>query len=328
MKLQSSALAIAALAMFTAPVHAFDCTKASTAVEKSICADPELKALDDDLSAAYADVKAASSKEEQKMLARSQKRWITSREYCTDSEDGLPKCIRDATEERLLLLKGEAESGPGPEGKLVPVFIVQEGAEKVYDLDIELLRFIDPETLGQKRFNAIGKDITKDVELGPHGQDTFGSIYAQSDSMSLAYASPDFISVRHSFYSNEGGAHGNGGTENFNIDMRSGKLLMASDLIDAKARMTLSTRCMEQLRTEKLKRMEGMDDYKLEEDIFLKDETVREYVGDLSRWSISEQTVTVGFDAYAIGAYAEGEYECVFPTADIKAMAKPGALLP
>ena len=36
----------------------------------------------------------------------------------------------------------------------------------------------------------------------------------------------------------------------------------------------------------------------------------------------------MSFDPYAVGAYAEGAYECRFPTAGVREMALPGARLP
>jgi hypothetical protein len=36
----------------------------------------------------------------------------------------------------------------------------------------------------------------------------------------------------------------------------------------------------------------------------------------------------VNFDSYAIGSYAEGTYACTFPTAELKALARPDAPLP
>jgi len=61
-----------ALAMLTlaTPALAFDCAKATTAVEKAIHADPQLKRLDGKLSDASAAVKAASMPAERKTLAR------------------------------------------------------------------------------------------------------------------------------------------------------------------------------------------------------------------------------------------------------------------
>ncbi len=223
------------------------------------------------------------------MLVRSQKRWIAWREYCPGAEAGISACIRDATQERLNLLTGKAESGPGADGAIVPVFVVQDGSEKVYDLDVALLRFAKPETEGQKRFNAIAAEITERLQLGEHGQDTFGSIYAQQDSMSLTYASPALISVVHSFYANEGGAHGNGGIQNFNIDMRTGKLLEIQDVLPEDAAGVLMAQCKDQIVAEKKLRMEGIEDYDVAQDSFIKDDIIGEHIATLSRWSIGAE---------------------------------------
>lgn len=313
--------------LLTAPASAFGCSKASTDVEKAICADPSLKKLDDELGAAYADVKAESSPREQKMLARSQKRWIAGREYCGQGEEETGVCVRRATLERLRLLTGTAETGPGVDGDVIPVFVVQDGTEKAYDLDISLLRFADPQGAGETAFNKIAKDILAGIKTGPHGEDTMGRIYAQQDGMSLSYASPEFVSVLHSFWSDEGGAHGNGGVENFNIDMETGKLLEIGDVLPESAMAPLMAQCRAQIVAEKKERLSG-EPYDPATDSFLTDDVISEHLATLSRWSIREEEITVTFDSYAIGSYAEGPYECVLPTAEIKAMAVPGALIP
>lgn len=59
-------LAAITLLTLATPALAFDCAKATTDVEKAICADPQLKTLDDQLADAYAAVKAASAPPEQK----------------------------------------------------------------------------------------------------------------------------------------------------------------------------------------------------------------------------------------------------------------------
>ncbi len=74
-----SSTAIALLLTMTSTAWAFDCSKASTAVEETICANPDIKAADDALAAAYAEVKASSAPAEQKMLVRARR------------SDGLPR---------------------------------------------------------------------------------------------------------------------------------------------------------------------------------------------------------------------------------------------
>ena len=49
---------------------------------------------------------------------------------------------------------------------------------------------------------------------------------------------------------------------------------------------------------------------------------------DLKSWSIAADEVTVSFDPYAVGSYAEGSYTCSFAMKDVKALALKGAALP
>lgn len=208
------------------------------------------------------------------------------------------------------------------------MFIVQDGTEKIYDFDIEVLRFVHPKTKGEKKLNDIANDIVSEVTIGPHGQDTMGSTYAQQDGITLTYAAPDFMSVLHSYWSDEGGAHGNGGVENFNIDMKTGKVLEIGDVLPEDAASVLQAKCKDQIIAEKKTRMEGIEDYDVATDDFIKDEVIAEHIATFSRWSIGADQIAISFDSYAIGAYAEGTYECTFPTAEVKATALPGALIP
>lgn len=322
---KTALVALTSMAL-TSPASAFDCGKAATAVEKSICGDPQLKRLDDQLADAYAAVKAASTPAEQKMLARSQRRWIAEREYCKGADQGVAACVTDKTRERLSLLLGTPESGPGVPGRLVPVFLVQDGNEKRWDIDLSLLRFADPKTPGEKRLNAYADGILKKVKLGPHGEESHGMTFAQEDSLALTYASPLLLSVRHDSYVNEGGAHGNYRTGNLNIDMASGRVLTIKDIVDAAGAATLIRRCTTEIEAERKKRVPDAEDvpYTAKE----RAATIAETVRDLGSWSIGQDEITVTFNPYAVGAYAEGTYTCSFSTKDVKALARTGAPLP
>jgi len=319
-------VAIILLSLSITPALAFDCGKAGTDVEKAICSDPQLKRLDDQLADAYAAVKAASTPAEQKMLARSQKRWIAEREFCSGDETGVAACVRDKTKDRLGLLLGAPESGPGAPGKLVPVFLVQDGDAKRWDIDMSLLRFADAKTPGEKRLNRYADSLLKKAKLGPHGEDSNGMTYALEDSLALTYASPVLLSVRHDNYVNEGGAHGNYGTDNLNIDMATGRVLAIKDVVDAAGAAALTKRCQAEIDAERKKRLPDADDvpYTQKE----RDATIAQTVRDLGSWSIGQDEITVTFNPYAVGAYAEGTYTCSFPTKDVKALALKGAPLP
>ena len=319
---------LAALAFLTlvTPALAFDCTKASTPVERAICASPQLKQLDGQLADAYAAVKSASSPAEQKMLARSQKRWIAEREYCSGDDGGIDACIAQKTKDRLSLLLGAPETGPGTGARMVPIFLVQDGTTKQWDIDMSLVRFADAQTAGEKTFNRLVDDILKQAKLGPHGEDSHDMVYALEDTLSLTYASPRLVSARHDFYINEGGAHGNYGTGNFNVDMTTGRQLTVGDIVDEAGARTLTGTCKAEIDAERARRVPDAEDVPYDQKT--RDATIAETVRDLKSWSIGADQITVSFDPYAVGAYAEGSYTCSFRTPDVVALARPGAPLP
>jgi uncharacterized protein YecT (DUF1311 family) len=306
------------------PAAAFDCAKASTAVEKAICQDPAAKRLDDELGATYAALRASLAEPEQKMLVMSQKRWIGRREFCSGQED-VTACAKERTAERLALLAGEPLSGPGAGGRLVPQFLVQEGTPAQYDIDIAVVRFAEPRTAGEQTLNRLADEVLAAAKLGPHGEAGQSAMLAREDAFAVVYASPAFMSVRHSFYVNEGGAHGNSGTENFNIDMLKGRLAGISDVLAEPSAAILTIWCKTQIEAEKRRRMPGID---LGEGMAERDKAIAARVRDFSGWSIGESEIVVSFDPYMVGAYAEGAYQCLFPTAGVREMALEGAPLP
>lgn len=96
---RSIALAVCvASGMPDAHAASFDCAKATTSVEKSICSDPELSGLDEKLNQAYLALQPRSPSKEQ--LRREQSRWITSRNKCTSND-----CIRQAYVDRIAALE-------------------------------------------------------------------------------------------------------------------------------------------------------------------------------------------------------------------------------
>lgn len=80
-------ISLIALAVASPLAHAvsFDCTKASTSVEKEICTDPLLGRLDDALSENYKYMLAANIGDGAKRdLKASQKKWLAVRNRCAN----------------------------------------------------------------------------------------------------------------------------------------------------------------------------------------------------------------------------------------------------
>jgi uncharacterized protein len=82
----------------------FDCTKASTLVEKAVCAEKTLSDLDDLLSKTY---KTASLNfPNAKTLETAQRAWLKKRNHCSDSA-----CIKSSYEARINELNSLSPSG-------------------------------------------------------------------------------------------------------------------------------------------------------------------------------------------------------------------------
>lgn len=103
----------------TAHAASFDCTKATTAVEKLICTDAELSKFDEELNAAY---KAAlQDKTQADTIKQAQKKWLKERNTCADLA-----CVESAYKTRLqelLSLPAQTISKQKPK----PRFTVTEG---------------------------------------------------------------------------------------------------------------------------------------------------------------------------------------------------------
>jgi uncharacterized protein YecT (DUF1311 family) len=330
MKILGSVSLFAFFLAGAASANAFGCAKSTTKVEKAICSDRDLGAADTEMANAYAAVRDASSPSEKKMLTLSQRRWIEQRENYCGFEDGvvLAACITKETMARRLLLQGAPESGPGASSSLIPVFLQQRGDAKHYDLNYALVRFANPQSAGEKLFNLQSEKILAEAPRGAHDQELLeGQMLSHEESFAISFASPDLLSVADRFHAYEGAAHGNGGVTNINIDMRSGAEIRSTDVFAGEAVKSLALACRDQILARKQENY-GAEKYVPEEDGNYQESTVVDHINDFRHWTISAGKAIVTFDSYAIGAYAEGPYECEFDMPKLKAFAKPDAPLP
>jgi hypothetical protein len=92
---------ILALALAAADAPSFDCAKAATRVEKMICADSELAAVDRAVAKLYAGV----SRADRKKLFTSQADWLKERDRCEDRG-----CLLGSYDERFFDLFGASRT--------------------------------------------------------------------------------------------------------------------------------------------------------------------------------------------------------------------------
>ena len=99
------------------------------------------------------------------------------------------------------------------------------------------------------------------------------------------------------------------------------------DLFDAKGIAALKARCIEQIFEQKKDKNDGQD-FNPADDPNYQETTIVEHLQSMNSWNFWKDKATVTFDAYAIGSYAEGQYECDFTMDEMKKLARPGAPLP
>lgn len=89
----------------TAHAASFDCRRAATAVERTVCSMPELVMLDSKLADAYrAALDAARGKGNEAQLREQQRDWLVSRNACITADDSR-QCLKDAYQTRIAFLE-------------------------------------------------------------------------------------------------------------------------------------------------------------------------------------------------------------------------------
>jgi uncharacterized protein YecT (DUF1311 family) len=310
------------------PAFALDCGKASSTEDKAICADPQALAADDAMVKAYQALAATLTDATKKTLLQSQRTWLKTRANACSDKTGAEKatCLTKATDARRQYLAGATEAGRGSGGKLVPVIIEQPGGKGQYELDVSLLKYTPPTNAAEKLFNAEVDALLRDVEATKNEDLERDLSYSYDLHLSMSYASPQLISAHLDGYVFSGGAHGNSISDNINIDVAKAKILAFGDVFPTASEPKIEAECMRQILVQKTERLEGE---KIEGDSLkelrqsLADELVK-----LKRWSFASGKATVTFDAYVLGAYVEGAYECGFTTDFLRPLAKAGFALP
>lgn len=104
----------------------FDCAKASTFAEKTICSDPLLRKLDDALSSNYKAMLGADFGGSVESLRNDQRKWIANRNKCTTRE-----CLVATYRERI-----DETCDYGVVSGVHPECIHAEDVERTQDTDI------------------------------------------------------------------------------------------------------------------------------------------------------------------------------------------------
>ncbi|MCU0832254.1 MAG: DUF4163 domain-containing protein [Rhizobiaceae bacterium] len=325
----------ALIAFATHPAAAFDCSKASTATEKLICANPALKVMDDAMSAAYQGLVARVPAETQAALKIAQRTMIAQREWCGDDPDNGITCALDQTLAQLRFLSGGVEPGAlaGPSPALEPFLVQQAGDAKaaLHTVNHAVTVFSKPEAPGETAFNDALKAMAREATLGPDPDfKEFGGEIPWDSSLSsrITLLTPEIVSAEIETYEYTGGAHGNGGVSQVSFWRMSGETVNVPALIGADGLAALFPLCRAQIVAEKRNRFPASAEeppYDPATDSNYSDDAVKDGLAEPSLWRLEPGKATVTYNSYAVASYAEGRYECSFPGELIAALSK-GAL--
>ena len=195
-----------------AAAQSFDCARAGTEVERTICAEPRLARLDLVLADAYAQARARAGDGAER-LAADQRVWLLRRDRCADAD-----CIARAYRERIASLRAAAEAPLGP-AELTQqddrVRLVQTGP----NIEIEAVypRFAEDTAGAEAASRAVAEWVAEQVEafrgeylrfLAESGGVHLGPPWALDIGFEARDAAPRLWTVDLTTYRYTGGAHG------------------------------------------------------------------------------------------------------------------------
>jgi len=307
-----AALALAALG--TSPALAFNCAKASTAVEKEICGNGAALGANDRMEKAYFALRETLGAAGRKTLLDGQKAWLGWRDQsCGPVAD----CLIEQGNARAEELE---KTPPG----MAPFRFFQKGVANGYEVGISGYRFVEPAGKAEKAYNAW---VDAQIAETPHGQPpdpTEGehAAYSHELSFDLRRLSGRVISAAAYSYAYSGGAHPNGWSTAINLDRTSGAALNSKAVFGAANLRKLADDCARQIvewhsdqygdlsQEEALRQLEGSFPG-----------VVADHVGDMARWHFADEGGVIRFDSYAIAPYAAGPSECTFSYEQLRGLA-------
>ena len=316
----ATVLAGAAIAQTGGP--SFDCAKASTAIEKTICKDAALATADREMAAAYKTLIDKLTGPAKGQLQKEQVRWISARnQVCSDGALEMPYCLMNRTESRLANLRALAD-GPYPDISQQTFIKIGKVRAASFAIDASYPQF-DGKSANFAAVNAWFADRTK-TAIADHVQDADEAADRQQtwtyeQSYELYRPGPNAISVATTYYGFTGGAHGYGAIAGALVDLRSGRLLEPDDIFvpGDRWRLALRNRVTTDLKKQFVERP-GFDNA-------LAPDKMNEMLGDPERYVWRADGLSIVFNQYEVAAYVMGRYFVRIPYAELKPLLSPDA---
>lgn len=291
---------------------AFDCNQASTPTEIAICSNDQLLSADKTMAKAFFKLKAMLDKNNAKALLTSQRNWLKMRDSMCDAQ---VDCLIEQTQ---LWTKSLRDGDAG----ITTMLKFQEGDKNHYRVTVRTPKYFNPSESGQFAFNRLMKGLFADAPFDEVTEDQQIGNWEWEQDVEITWRSKALISANIATYEYAGGAHPNSWRSSLNIDMKTGVQLTARDLFTDAGVRRLTQLCTDQIVKEKSER--HSEDLEKARRTLLDEygQTIADKVEKFDTGYFNLQGATLIFNAYDIGAYAEGSYQCEFDWATIRQAAR------
>lgn len=194
LKITKTVIIIASIWGTVGTAASFDCTKASSQIEKMICADVELSSIDSKLGKVYKEV--LNNSEDKQSIKTEQRNWMEIRNKC-DSSD----CILQAYENQITNLNGLTNGKKSGESNSLEKKSEADKITKVekvtkIDSEAEQLALIKAKAEEERRNQPIAvTDFMIDYEqyVGKKIR-VKGFLFAGGDALNILYTKPGAMS--------------------------------------------------------------------------------------------------------------------------------------
>jgi hypothetical protein len=334
-----SARALPALALFLAlwpgSAHAIDCSSADAAVASAsgyssaylICSEPRLAALESESRQLEDSVGSGMPPAQRKILAEAIPDGFGIFFSCSRSRADCIAELEGGLRGRIRFLRGEPMSGPGTGEQMVLHPFHTKLTSDGTPVARVLQRFANPSAPGARAYNEIVDTIIA-RSLETSGEDANYIVRT----LTPHYASDRLMSVGHEWVhiQREGGHDPVYGISNFNIDMRSGKLVDLAELFPPVQLAEMKDNCVKQLVRQIRDRRAADTSAEATEYSPQGPDEVSGWMSDLfmssGSWSFREGEAVVTFDEATMDV--PGENNCRFSAEEIRRRARAGAPVP
>lgn len=307
----AAAAAVLLWSVAAAAQPSFDCAKASTVVERAICADAKLAQADRDLATVYGALWGRLTGAARDHLAQDQLRWLANRaKACTGVAEDVARCVRQRYVSRIATLKAESE---GPYPFVSEQALVRSGKVGTtrYVIDASYPEFDRPNV----DFSAVNKAFATAAQKGADdavpGSDSGGpgidQIWTYLQSFQLFRPAPTSVSVATTFYVFTGGAHGSSGVTATLVDLHTGRSVAPADVFvtGSEWKRTITEITKADLKRQFVERP-GFPEA-LEPAAFDK------LMDDPERYLFKADALEIIFNQYDVAAYVMGRYTVDIP---------------